>query len=400
MRIRTHLFALAVTLGLLVGTAAWAQNNQGQNDQGENNQGQKDGVPRLDHVFVIVLENHNSFTSFGSNGIIGNPQAPNITALWNKYNVATDYNAVWHPSLPNYVAMITGNWIGTDVVATGHSYPAGSTVGISDDDSPSVATDYPAPANPSIHRWRVNLPSLAGQLVNAGKDWRAYMQNIPESGTTLANWPGDNNVAKLYAVKHNPFPYVAEIQDNPAQFANQVPIEQLFSDLGSGKTPAFSYIVPDQCRDMHGIGNPLAPCGGPNDTDDIDVKRGDDETGWLVNGILGSRGWKSGRNALFIVFDEGNGPLTCPNYNPDAGTDTAPGSLLPGTDCYAPANFNDKVVLIAITNYGVRGVQDPRFQSHYSLLKTIEAAFGLPYLGHAADSTTNTLAPLLAPADE
>ena len=401
MKIRTHLFELAVTLALvLVVPAARGQNNQGQNDQGENNQGQKDGVPRLNHVFVIVLENHNSFTSFGSNGIIGNPQAPNITALWNKYNVATDYNAVWHPSLPNYVATITGNWIGTDVVATGHSYPAGSTVGISDDDSPSVATDYPAPANPSIHRWRVNLPSLAGQLVNAGKDWRAYMQNIPESGTHLANWPGDNNTAKLYAVKHNPFPYIAEIQDNPGQFANQVPIEQLFSDLGSGKVPAFSYIVPDQCRDMHGISNPLAPCGGPNDTDDVDVKRGDDETGWLVNGILGSRGWKSGRNALFIVFDEGNGPLTCPNYNPDAGTDTAPGSLLPGTDCYAPANFNDKVVLIAITNYGVRGVQDPRFQSHYSLLKTIEAAFGLPYLGHAADSTTNTLAPLLAPADE
>jgi hypothetical protein len=396
MRIRTHLFALIVIVALAAGMPAGAQNNQGQ-----NNGGQQDRVPKLDHVFVIVLENHNSFTSFGSNGIIGNPQAPNITALWNKYNVATNYNAVWHPSLPNYVSMITGNWIGTDVVATGHSYPPGSTVGISDDDSATVSTDYPSPpANVSIHRWRVNLPSLAGQLVKAGKDWRAYLQNIPESGTTLANWPGDNNTAKLYAVKHNPFPYIAEIQDNAAQFAQQVPIEQLFSDLGSGNVPAFSYIVPDQCRDMHGIGNVLAPCGGVNDTDDIDVKRGDDETGWLVNGILGSRGWKSGRNALFVVFDEGNGPLTCPNYNPDTGTDTAPGSLLPGADCYAPANFNDKVVLIAITNYGVRGVQDPRFQSHYSLLKTIEAAFGLPYLGHAADSTTNTLAPLLAPADE
>jgi hypothetical protein len=55
-------------------------------------------------------------------------------------------------------------------------------------------------------------------------------------------------------------------------------------------------------------------------------------------------------------------------------------------------------VLIAITNYGVRGVQDARFQSHYSLLKTIEAAFGLPYLGHAKDATTNTLAPLLVPS--
>jgi hypothetical protein len=48
----------------------------------------------------------------------------------------------------------------------------------------------------------------------------------------------------------------------------------------------------------------------------------------------------------------------------------------------------------------VRGVQDPRFQSHYSSLKTVEAAFGLSYVGHAADSSTNTLAPLLAPSDQ
>ena len=54
--------------------------------------------------------------------------------------------------------------------------------------------------------------------------------------------------------------------------------------------------------------------------------------------------------------------------------------------------------MIVITNYGVRGQVDPRFYSHYSLLKTVEAAFGLPFLGHAADPTTHTLAPLLAPA--
>ena len=388
---RTFLSGLAITLALAVGMpAAQAQDKDGH---------EKDGVPKLNHVFVIVLENHNSFTSFGSNGIIGNPQAPNITALWNKYNVATNYNGVWHPSLPNYVAMITGDWTGTDVIGTGHAYPAGSAVGISDDDSASVSIDYGAPANPSFHRWRLNRPSLAGQLVKAGKDWRAYLQNFPISGTHFANWPGDNNTAKLYAVKHNPFPYVAEIQDDPNQFAKQVPIDQLYSDLGSKQVPAFSYIVPDQCRDMHGLGNPLAPCGGVFDTDDNDVKRGDDETGWLVNAITGSPVWEHGRNAIFIVFDEGNGPLTCPNYNPDTATDTAAGSLLPGADCYNPANFNDQVVLIAITNYGVRGVQDTRFQSHYSLLKTIEAAFGLSYVGHAADSTTNTLAPLLAPAD-
>jgi hypothetical protein len=394
---KTFLFGLAATLALAAGMpAAQAQDN----DERERHEREQDGVPKLDHVFVIVLENHNSFTSFGSNGILDNPQAPNIRALAEKYNFASNYNGVWHPSLPNYLAMITGDWTGTDVIGTNHTYPAGSAVGISDDDSPSVATDYGPPANPSFHRWRVNLPSLAGQLVKAGKDWRAYLQNFPISGTHLANWPGDNNTAKLYAVKHNPFPYVAEVQDDPKQFAKQVPIDELFSDLGSGRVPAFSYIVPDQCRDMHGLGNLLAPCGGVFDTDDNDIKRGDDETGWLVNAITGSPVFKRGRNAIFVVFDEGNGPLTCPNYSPDnPPTDTAPGSLLPAAKCYDPANFNDRVVLIAITNYGVRGVQDTRFQSHYSLLKTIEASFGLSYVGHAADATTNTLAPLLAPAD-
>jgi phosphatidylinositol-3-phosphatase len=363
----------------------------------------REGVPDLDHVFVLVLENHNSFTSFGSAGILDNPNAPHIQALAKEYNYAANYNAVWHPSLPNYVSMITGDWIGTDEVATGHTYPADSTVGISDDDSPTAnaSTDEPSPpANKSIHRWRVNLPSLAGQLTNAGKDWRAYLQNIPASGTNIANWPGDSNTAKLYAVKHNPFPYIAEIQDQPHEFAKQVPLEQLFSDLGAKTVPAFSYIVPDQCRDMHGIGNTLAPCGGANDTDAVDVSRGDEETFWIVNAITGSPVWAQGRNALFVVFDEGNGPLTCPNYNPDQGTDVAPGTLLPGPDCYDPKNFNDKVVMIVITNYGKRGVTDNHFYDHYSLLKTIEAAFELPFLGHARDAGTHTLAPLLAADDD
>ena len=74
---RTKLLGLAVTLALVVATPA--ARAQDQNNQDQNNQGENQGVPRLDHVFVIVLENHNSFDSFGSKGIIGNPEAPNIT---------------------------------------------------------------------------------------------------------------------------------------------------------------------------------------------------------------------------------------------------------------------------------------------------------------------------------
>jgi Phosphoesterase family len=69
--------------------------------------------------------------------------------------------------------------------------------------------------------------------------------------------------------------------------------------------------------------------------------------------------------------------------SPDSGS---------GADCYDPKDFNDKVVLIAITNYGVNGVVDNNFYSHYSLLKTIEAAFDLPFIGHAKDAGTKTRA--------
>jgi phosphatidylinositol-3-phosphatase len=83
---------LAVTLALAVAMSA---------AQALAQQGERDKVPKLDHVFVIVLENHNSFTSFGSIGILDNPQAPQIQALADTYNVAPNYHGVWHPSLPN-----------------------------------------------------------------------------------------------------------------------------------------------------------------------------------------------------------------------------------------------------------------------------------------------------------
>jgi hypothetical protein len=43
-------------------------------------------------------------------------------------------------------------------------------------------------------------------------------------------------------------------------------------------------------------------------------------------------------------------------------------------------------LLIVDTSYGVRGVQSSRRYTHFSLLKTLEAAFELPCLNHACDA--------------
>ena len=101
--------------------------------------------------------------------------------------------------------MITRDFTGTDVLATGHTCPAGVSVGASDD-SPSVSVDFPSPATGSSHRWRVNLPSLAGKLVHAGKDWRAYPQNPAEVGDPRGQLAGRRRLREGVCGDAQPIP--------------------------------------------------------------------------------------------------------------------------------------------------------------------------------------------------
>ncbi len=145
------------------------------------------------HVFVIVMENHGFATA------IAQPYTARLAA---QYAVATNYHAVAHPSLPNYLALTSG-----------------STWGITDD---------------GYHR----LPpgGLGDQLSQAGVSWRAYMEGM--GSDCLAS---DSS----YAVKHNPFAYYGG-RCPP----NVVPLTALQRDLAPG-TPRFVWITPDMCHDGH-----------------------------------------------------------------------------------------------------------------------------------------------------
>lgn len=63
------------------------------------------GIPHLDHVFVIMMENH------GYQQVIGNPNEPYLNNLISsgKVNLATNYFAVGHPSLTNYLEVVGGS---------------------------------------------------------------------------------------------------------------------------------------------------------------------------------------------------------------------------------------------------------------------------------------------------
>lgn len=192
------------------------------------------------HVVWIWLENE-SFSQ-----VIGSPSAPFLSRLARACGIATDYSAVAHPSLPNYIAATSGG-----------------TWGIADDGPPS--------AHPLRRR------SIFGQLGDAGLSWRSFEESMP-TACDLAS-------SGRYAVKHNPAAYYLDIRKQCARW--DVPLQALRPD----RLPSFAFVTPDVCDDMHSC--PVA-------TGDRWLQR-------FVSSLVGGGSYRAGDTVVFITFDEGDG---------------------------------------------------------------------------------------------
>jgi phospholipase C len=274
------------------------------------------GIPRYQHIFYIMMENH-SYEE-----VIGSPNAPQINQLANTYGLATNSWGVTHPSEPNYVAAVSGSFYG-----------------ITDDASPYT-----------VHP--INAPYLGSQLENVGLTWKSYQQSIPSVGFTGDYSPFPAQPAKLYAAKHNPFinfltSYPASQQ--AAERAKIVPDTQLATDLQNNTVPNFSFIAPNQCYDMHGT----AGC-----TDDAQLlAAGDQYVASTVQMIMESKAWQTGNNAIIVTWDE----------NDFSATNGVPNI----------ASAGGHVATIVIANHGPRGVRYDAPVNHYSVLLSIQDAFHL-----------------------
>jgi hypothetical protein len=288
--------------------------------------------PRYDHVFLIIEENE------GYGAIIGNKYAPILNALANNYGLATDYRGVADPSEPNYVAMLGGDFFG-----------------ITSDDP------YWFPGQ------TVDASNLMFQLEQAGKTWKGYFQGMPYPGYRGYCYPdkcnGIPDSDTQYVSKHNGVVNFLNMQ-TPKAFARMVPFAQLASDLAAGTVPSLSYIVPDECHDSHGA-PPWCVDSGPIDSVQQNrlIAQMDAFAGGIVDKITSSSTWLAGNNAIVITFDEG-------------------------------ANATAKIATIVITNHGPRGVNDNTSYNHYSLLASLQHAFGLGCLRNSC--TANPMANLFA----
>ena len=321
-------------------------------------------IPHFQHIIEIMMENQ----KYGT--IIGNSDAPNLNRLANTYGLATNYFGVTHPSEPNYVANVGGDFFGIQDDNQFYCSPAYVAAN---------PLDTTCPSNTTVDH-TVNAQSIADQLTAAGMTWKGYFQNLPPTPTALVKtgpnangpytfkWP--TSAVALYADKHNPFVNFVGTQD---AVAKMVPDTQLFADLADNTLPNLAYVVPDQCHDMHGTGT----C---TDLSQL-VKLGDTYVGNLVDAIQASPVWQRGRNAIVITWDE------------DDFSDVGQ----PGTGCCGADPGGGHVATIVITNQGGQQITDGTAYNHYSLLKTMEEAFGLPFLAHAGDSDVPAMAPLFNP---
>jgi hypothetical protein len=186
------------------------------------------GIPHLDHVFVIMMENH------GYTEILNNPNAsfiktlPSLTSTPRPPNLATNYFAVAHPSLTNYLEIVGGSNFGvhSDNAPDWHNASCAINIprGIPNTDSPSSpaicpisgsGTDAATPvldctnevAGPPCEiniDGKTSYPAdsdtlgitIADQLVAAGKTWKTYQENLPMRGPDLVDY-SDGNFTNL-----------------------------------------------------------------------------------------------------------------------------------------------------------------------------------------------------------
>ena len=180
----------------------------------------------------------------------------------------------------------------------------------------------------------MNAPSLPDLIEQSGRTWKTYQEYMPEPcflGSTLR-----------YVQKHNPFIYFEPIRLDAERCAQSiVPLTQLEVDIASKSLPNFIFITPDICHSAH-------DCA----LDQADV--------WLkamMNTLVLALDETNASYLIILTWDEGQGNHSCCGLPEEAGA--------------------GRIATVLISPQVKTGFQDDTPYSHYSILKTIAAAWGL-----------------------
>jgi hypothetical protein len=335
--------------------------------------------PTIKHVFVVVLENENADTTFGSNSA-----APYLAkTMASQGAFLRNYYATGHASLDNYISMISGQ-------APSDSTKADCTTFIDfTPGTPDVGGNGQVDGNGCVYPAAV--PTIANSLDTAGQTWKAYMEDMAAKNTpaepatcrhpTLGGVDNSEaaEVGDEYATRHDPFMYFHSIIDNQASCdANVVDYSHLGGDLSSeATTPDYSFITPNLCDDGHD-----SPCadGRPGGLTTANT--------WLktaIPAIVNSPAYKD-HGLLIVTFDEAVGDSIHGDASACCGEQTGPNVASPGG--VGPGGGRTGAVLLSPCIASATADDTP--YNHYSMLKSVEDLLGVPELGYSADAGLDT----------
>jgi len=209
------------------------------------------GVPRPDHVVIVLEENHSYNEILGASS-----PAAYIKSLAGAGASFTNSFAVEHPSQPNYLDFFSGSNQGTS--------------------SDTIPGNTP-----------FTTANLGAQIIAAGGSFAGYSETLPSMGslvTSATTVSGQNQ----YVRKHNPW---TDWQSN-SPGVNQLlpstnqPLSAFASAANFASLPTISIVVPNEQNDMH----------------DGSIAAGDS---WLAANLDAYKQWTIGHNSLLVVtWDE------------------------------------------------------------------------------------------------
>jgi phospholipase C len=265
------------------------------------------------HLIVVVEENH-AFEQ-----VIGSRKAPFLNRLAARGTLLTDYHAITHPSLPNYVALLSGH----------------------------------TPIENDCHGCTFAGPTLVDQLEAGHISWAAYFQGLPKPCSTVAG-------AGAYTEAVDPFMHAVDVRDHPSRCDRVVPFSRFHPDLAAGRLPTVVFVMPDLRHEMH---------SGPVRVADAWLHR-------LVGQLQANPVWRQDTR-LVVTFDESN--------------------FHDVRSCCDGLGRGGRIPTIVAGPRIPQG-RDGTPYTHYSLLRSIEAAFGLPFLGHAGGPAARTIPAVADPS--
>ncbi len=188
----------------------------------------------------------------------------------------------------------------------------------------------------------ITARTLGSQMGGTGRSWRVAAQNVPLNCYTSKTASGGEDGVGTYSRNHEPAISFTSVSGNAARCARRITdfthFDPAVGDLW--------FVAPNDCNDMH----------------DCSVATGDAFLAAFVPTILQSAAYQSGAGLVVITWDEGETRI----------------------------GGGGQVATIMISPRSKPAYRSPNAYNHYSVLRTIEDAWGLPCLANSC--TANNMA--------